>query len=105
AGLIAHGFTATKPRPVTQADLINGACFYAMVVAAIVFFLRMRGIKPAAQFGLARVHPLKAPAMALGLVFAAFPLVVQVSELTAHALGPQAKQQEIVQFFHKAYES
>jgi membrane protease YdiL (CAAX protease family) len=105
AGLIARGFTAAKPHAVTQADLINGACFYTMVVAAIVFFLRMRGIKPAAQFGLLRVHPLKALPMALGLILAAFPLIDWVSRVTAHTLGPQAKQQEVVQFFLKATEA
>src|SRR5207302_4143476 len=78
------------------------ACFSVGVVAAIVFFLRMRDISALRQFGFTRLNPLKAGGIALGLLIAAFPLLGLVSKLTIRALGPDPKKQELVQFFLNA---
>jgi len=101
---IAKGFAASDPRPVTKDDLLNGAVMYVAVICVIVFFLRYRGIKPSKQFGLFRLGILKTGALALGFLFAAYPLVMLAGKLTESALGSNAKEQELVRFFRTASE-
>lgn len=91
-----------EPRPVESADLVQSALLFLVIVFAIASFLRFRGIKIEHQFGLRRVGFLGVPFLAFGLLLAALPVVGATGALMQNLLGPEAKQQEIVQFFLEA---
>lgn len=93
-----------ESRAMTQTDLIHGAYFYIGIILILAIFLRARGMNLRHQFGLAQLNPFKAGATALGLVVAAFPLILWVGDLTMRALGPRAERQKLVQFFVNASE-
>ena len=89
--LVVQHLASGESHQVTRADLIAGACFNAGVVAAIVFFLRMRGIGALVQFGFTRLNPLKAGGIALGLLLTAFPLLSGGIRIEApHSPTPRA---------------
>lgn len=98
---VARGWNA-PPHVLHDADVVRGAALFVVIMIGITGFLHFRGIKILPQFGLARVFPLKAPLLGLGLLLAAYPVVGCVGKLTELALGPQTQQQDVVRFFLEA---
>lgn len=92
----------TEPHAVTSTDVIRGAILFLVITAGLAGFLRYRGVRLRLQFGLGRVFPPKALALALGLLLAAYPAIALVGKLTEVAIGGKAQRQEVVKFFLEA---
>lgn len=99
--LAIKGFTS-DPHPVKSGDLVQGVVLFIVIVVAIAIFLRHRGIAFCQQFGVRRIGFLRATFTAAGLILAALPLVAGAGAVMQKFLGPDAKPQEIVQFFLEA---
>ncbi len=99
--LAVKGFTSA-PHPVEKSDLAQGAFIFLLIVFVIASFLRYRGIRLRLLFGVRRFGFLRAAALAAGLIVAALPTVAGAGAAMQKLLGPEAKPQEIVQFFLEA---
>lgn len=99
--IAATGFT-NESSPVKISDLTRGAIIFVVVVTIIASTLRLRGIRLREQFGLRRLGPIAVAGSAMGLLFAALPLVGCAGALMQNLLGSEAKPQDLVQFFLEA---
>lgn len=101
-GMMAcEGFESAQ-QTVTNKVIINGALHETLIVLVMIAFLVFRNIRVAGLFGFRCAGLLKMAALAVVLLLAAFPLLIGVSILTQHLLGPMAQEQELVQFFSEA---
>lgn len=103
-GLTIGGSFGGRQRDVTQTEIIENAALYLGIVAILFSFMQYRGINPLRQFGLLGRNPFPGAAMALGLVLAAFPLVLVTEGLTTWAMHGAAQPQNLVEFFLNASE-
>lgn len=87
---------------VTFDQVLPNAIFFIIMVAAIALFLRYRGIDIRSAMGLDRVPIIRALATGLGLIVAAFPLVMCASLLAQLVLKQAAQEQELVTLFKQA---
>lgn len=98
---IGHGLS-TEPPPVSKADLISGSGVFVAIVLVIALFLRLHGVRAWRQFGLASRNPFACAGLALGLLAAAYPLILAASQATVVLLKGKARPQNIVEFFTRA---
>ena len=99
--LIYKGFTAPE-RPVTDTDVVVGAIHVMLLVLVILGSLRIRKLGIVRQFGLRGIGWVRTPLAALAFLAAAWPLIILSAAFMHKLLGPEAKQQELVQFFVEA---
>jgi membrane protease YdiL (CAAX protease family) len=99
--LVYKGFTSAT-HPVTNADVVAGAIHVILLVFIILAFLGFRKFAIVVQFGLRGIGLLRTPVSAVALLIAAWPLIILAAALMHKLLGPDAKQQELVQFFVEA---
>ena len=88
--------------PMTDAAILQSTVLFGLVVAAIVGFLRMRGISVTRLFGLRPARPLRVLGLGVKLFLTALPLVFLCSLLVHFVMGQELEQQEIVEYFAKA---
>ena len=91
----------TQAAPVSPEQVLPAAAFFLALLVMVGAFLWARKIPLAHSFGLTRVSLLKAGALALGLVLAAFPLVAAAAVLTRLAMPAGAQEQELVTLFRQ----
>jgi membrane protease YdiL (CAAX protease family) len=99
--MIVIGFRAA-PKPLHTTDIVNGSVLYVIVVIFLGSFMNFRGISLLTQFGVRRMKFGRVFGTALGLIAAAFPVVLSANVLTQIAMGSEAKLQEPVKFFQEA---
>lgn len=87
---------------VTLDQVLPNALFFVIMVIGIAAFLAYRGIDVRVAMGLDRVPIVRAIATGLGLVLAAFPLVLCASLITQMVLRQDAQEQELVSLFRQA---
>ena len=87
---------------VTLDQVLPNALFFVVVLVAISGFLWFRGIDVRVATGLGRVPIVRALAIGLGLVVAAFPLVMCASLIMQIVLRQGAQEQELVTLFKNA---
>lgn len=100
---IASGFNGPE-HGVTQTDIIHGGAVFLGIVVLIGGYLRYRGINPFRQFGLWRRSLWSCAGLALGLLLAAYPMVMLAGRLTEIASNGKAHPQNIVEYFLTASE-
>ena len=83
-------------------QVIPSSMLFVVMVVGITGFLRFRGIDVRVAMGLTRVPLVRALATGLGLILAAFPLVLCVSLITQLILRQDAQEQELVTLFKQA---
>lgn len=93
--------SADAPK-VTLDQVLPNAAFFIIMVAGITAFLRFRGIDVPFALGLNRLPVSRALATGLGLILAAFPLVLSASLLAQMILKKEAQEQELVTLFRQA---
>src|SRR5215210_3893062 len=74
--VIAGGVAGSKENAITTHDLVRGAAAFCVIVGLVAAFLRWRGIRLRAQFGVQCVAWWKVPLFALGLYICAMPIVM-----------------------------
>ena len=89
------------PKVTLDQVLPNAALFAAMFIG-IALFLRFRGIDLTRALGLDRVPVVRAMAIGLGLIVAAFPLVLCAGLIMQMVLRQEAQEQELVTLFKEA---
>ena len=92
---------ASAPKVTLDQVLPNALLFLAML-AGISLFLTYRGIEVWRATGLDRVPLVRAIASGLGLIVAAFPLVICASLVMQLVLRQDAQEQELVTLFRQA---
>lgn len=80
-------------------QVLPSASFFLLLLVGIVAFLRYRRIDLSRLFGLDRMRTARAFAIALGLIIAAFPLVVAAGYATQLWMPGTAREQEMVTLF------
>ncbi len=88
-----------KKQPIQISNLVSGSIHFLFLLALIAGILRFRGVKLVEFFGLRRLGLFKAALTGLGLLFAAYPLILATSFLMQKVLGSDAEPQELVKFF------
>ncbi len=97
--------TADAPK-ITMEQVLPNAAFFLILLVGITGFLWYRGIDVRIAMGLTRLPLARAIFTGLGLIIAAFPLVVCASLIMQFVLKQQAQEQELVTLFrHAAQES
>lgn len=87
---------------VTLDQVMPNALFFVIMVTGISAFLWFRGIDIRVAMGLDRVPIVRAIVTGLGLILAAFPLVLCASLITQLILRQDAQEQELVTLFRQA---
>jgi membrane protease YdiL (CAAX protease family) len=102
--MAAHGFRhpEIESRSMTNADLVQSAVLFGMIVAGIIFFLKFRGGKVVELFGFRQLTPMRIVRRGGLLLLAALPMIILCNAAMNQALGDQAEPQEIVQYFSHA---
>ena len=93
--------TASEPK-VTLDQVLPNSLFFVAMFAVITAFLWFRGIDIRVAMGLNRVPIIRAMAIGLGLIVAAFPIVMCASLITQLVLRQNAQEQELVTLFKQA---
>jgi membrane protease YdiL (CAAX protease family) len=101
--IVTNGFGGAE-RDVTQKEIIHGAALFLGIVVLLGIFMRYRGIPPFRQFGVTRYNVFLCVGMAVGLLMAAYPLVLLTENLTSVAMNGKAQPQNVVEFFLNASE-
>ncbi len=88
------------PAPLPNSDgILPTAVYMLILVAGIAGFLRLRNIDLWRLFGFDRVSRGRAMATGLGLILAAFPIIVAVASLSQKLLDTGTHEQELVTLF------
>jgi uncharacterized protein len=87
------------PAAASANQILPNAAFFLVLFVGIAAFLRSRGIRLARVLGLDRVTWPRALATAIGLIIAAFPLVIAAGALMQNLLHGAATEQELVTLF------
>jgi len=91
---------ASEPSPKVMVDqVLPNALFFLALTVGVAGFMRFRGLHLRTVFGLDRLSTPRALALALGLLAAAYPLVMCSGLLTQFALRHSAQEQELVTLF------
>lgn len=98
--VLASG-TEAAPK-VTLDQVLPNALFFVVMLVAICGFLWFRGIDVPVALGLGRVPIVRAIAFGLGLIVAAFPLVICAAIIMQLILRQEAQEQELVTLFRQA---
>ena len=93
--------TAIAPK-VTLEQVLPNALFFVILLVGITGFLWFRGIDVPVALGLGRIPIVRAVAIGLGLVVAAFPLVTCAALIMQLVLRQGAQEQELVTLFKHA---
>ncbi|MEI6351445.1 MAG: type II CAAX endopeptidase family protein [Verrucomicrobiota bacterium] len=102
-GLAMRGFmSGAKARPMTNADVIQSAILFGVIVGGIAVFLKIRQVGIRELFGFGRVKLPRALGTGIVLLLAAYPLIALCSAITQSVLGDKAEPQEIVKYFQEA---
>ena len=99
---IVNGFGRPGRRDVQTDDVIRGAAMFLIIVMGLWLFMRVRSISVTRLFG---VKLLSGPATfgyAVGLLLLALPIVFASMGLMRLLLGPEARSQELVEFFRQS---
>jgi hypothetical protein len=101
AGLVAAAILKTaEPAVATDvSQVLPGSVMFLIIVAGLIGFLRYRGLKLTALFGLTRLSIFRVVGWAAMLLVATFPLLALVNVLTLKLLGADAEPQPLVQLF------
>lgn len=86
-------------QPIQVSSIVSGSFNFLFLLALIVGILLWRGVNLFEFFGLRRVGFFAAIAIGIGLLFAAYPIILGTSILVQTALGEDAQPQELVKFF------
>lgn len=90
------------PAPrITVEKVLPNAFLFIMIAAGIGALLNHRGITLGEAFGLRRVGPVRSLLLGLGLIAAAFPLVLLAQVAMQTALPETAREQELVTLFRE----
>ncbi len=97
--VIAGGFGGGNHRAITIRDLIRGGAAFCGIVGLLAAFLRWRGIRLRAQFGVECVAWWKVPLFALGLFICAMPVVMAAGAAIQLTQSGPVERQPLVEFF------
>jgi membrane protease YdiL (CAAX protease family) len=100
---ILKGFGGPE-REVGEKEILGGAALFLSIVVVIAAFLYYRKINPFQQFGFFRRNVFECAGIAVGLMIAAFPLVLLMGKLTEVLLHGKTHPQTLVQYFLNASE-
>jgi len=93
---LAQYFGAQKGQLDIAAIVVN--CFFSFgLMGSILLFLGLRGINPIEVFGLGRFN-WRLAGIALGLLVAAYPMVLLAQAIIYQFISPEARPQEVVTF-------
>lgn len=93
---LAEYFGAEKGQLTVAGIILN--CFFSLgLTGGILLFLALRGVNPVEVFGLQRFS-WKMAAIAIGLLVAAYPLIILAQAIVYHFTSPEARPQEVVTF-------
>lgn len=98
---LARQSSPSTPTPASPEQILPSAAFFVVLFVGILGFLRMRGVRIARVIGLDRVPWPKALTSAVGLIVAAFPLVVAIGALVKSAVHDPGPEQELVVLFRE----
>jgi membrane protease YdiL (CAAX protease family) len=97
------GYALLKPPAastlIREANPLPDALSFALLISLIPAFLVSRGINVRVLLGLDRIPPPRAILLGIGLVAAAFPLVLAASGVTQSLLQDGAHEQDLVKLF------
>lgn len=93
---------SAEPTPVNPDQVLQSGIFLLVILAAIVFFLRWRGLRLRELFGLRRVGLGRVLGWSLLFLVAAFPFIAVVNLATQALLDGRVEQQPLVEFFREA---
>ena len=113
-GLVLAGFfimlivrslvTGTEPpaaKAVTPDQVLPSAGIFLALLIGLIAFLRVRGIRVMELLGINRLSPVRVMGIAMGLLLAAFPLVLAVGLLMQTLLHETPREQELVTLFRE----
>ena len=98
-GVLSYALLKPQTPPAADANPLPDAISFAVVVSLVAVFLQYRGISVRLVLGLDRLSPLRAIALGLGLLAAAFPLILTVSFLSQLFLQDAIQEQPLVTLF------
>jgi membrane protease YdiL (CAAX protease family) len=98
-GALSYAVLKTSAPTPPSANPLPDAISFAALVSLIALFLKFRGISLRFLLGFDRLSPLRAIAVGLGLLAAAFPLILAASSLSHLFLQDAVKEQALVTLF------
>jgi len=100
--VITRGDAEPAPK-ITFEKVLPSALFCLGALALLITFLQVRGVELRRFFGLQGMRGARAAILAVGLIFALFPILLVIGAAANAALGAEAQEQELIGIFRETF--